>query len=86
QTKKCVNCGVMLPASARFCKSCGREQPATGKSTDDKTPTATTPKPTEVKTPTVTTPKPADDKTPTTTGTTTKPSDDKTSSETKPSV
>ena len=24
QTKKCVNCGVMLPASARFCKSCGR--------------------------------------------------------------
>ena len=27
QTKKCVNCGVMLPASARFCKSCGREQP-----------------------------------------------------------
>ena len=31
QTKKCVNCGVMLPASARFCKSCGREQPATAK-------------------------------------------------------
>ena len=65
QTKKCVNCSVMLPASARFCKSCGREQPATAKSTDDKTPTSTTPKPTDVKTPTAkSTPKPTDVKTP----------------------
>jgi hypothetical protein len=27
QLKKCVNCSVMLPPSARYCKSCGREQP-----------------------------------------------------------
>jgi hypothetical protein len=27
QLKKCVNCSVMLPSSARYCKACGREQP-----------------------------------------------------------